>query len=309
MYLQQRRRLFSSKSVVVATGEEDLLGRYLIQIDEDGQHWWREADGYDGYSVCEGSWDHVQSHPQYLQRKKANHVSYLWDQLIELVASNSYAGTLMDYGMTDLASNERLLRIMASEPRLSRRINAVSFLQFLETAPMSKRSARVLKSAQFADRAYVFVALPRRDGITEEEYRKVRCFLLYAYCLVLGARNRELREIVGIGTEPGIDNEGRSTDFAAFVPSEWTDELLREAAQLQKDHKILAQKTLPWQHQHSQEYPDETTDVHGVSLHSGRRTRRNQRRKGQAARGKRGRNDLCPCGSLKKYKKCCGKSS
>ncbi|MCL2166154.1 MAG: SEC-C metal-binding domain-containing protein [Clostridiales bacterium] len=32
-------------------------------------------------------------------------------------------------------------------------------------------------------------------------------------------------------------------------------------------------------------------------------------KKQPAVSGKIGRNDLCPCGSGKKYKKCCGKSA
>ena len=43
------------------------------------------SDNYDGISLDEGFWEDMRVNPQYVARKKADEVSYVWDQLIEKI--------------------------------------------------------------------------------------------------------------------------------------------------------------------------------------------------------------------------------
>ena len=98
----------------------------------------------------------------------------------------------------------------------------------------------------------------------------------------------EALDIVGIASEPVRPNVGSSEDLLYLDARMWSDELNSEAARLHQDLGIFASATT--YNVHEQEYPDSAA----AKIIGMRRA------------PKVGRNERCPCGSGKKYKKCHG---
>ena len=95
----------------------------------------------------------------------------------------------------------------------------------------------------------------------------------------------EAEDIVGIATEPGVNNGGRSEDAIYFDARGWNDEMAGKARELQEKLGILRKP------QQIKEYVQEYPDV--PIADSTMKTMKNPR------------NKPCPCGSGKKYKHCC----
>ena len=92
-----------------------------------------------------------------------------------------------------------------------------------------------------------------------------------------------MKKVVVIATEP-IDAKGRSEDIVSIeFEEDLTSEAVAEAKRLMADERILDD----------------------VSLHREKPFRPNARTPQRNKKAKYGRNEKCPCGSGKKYKKCC----
>jgi hypothetical protein len=60
--------------------------------------------------------------------------------------------------------------------------------------------------------------------MTYEEYRETRRNILEIYCKTVKLKFPEAQHIVGIATESGFDNEGRSEDTMYVDAIDWTEE-------------------------------------------------------------------------------------
>jgi preprotein translocase subunit SecA len=101
--------------------------------------------------------------------------------------------------------------------------------------------------------------------------------------------NPHALDIVGIATEPGSGTR-RSEDLIYLDTREWTPELQAEAQRLQAELGLLKRGT--FHESREKEYPEISYVQTGSTI----------RRSGR----KIGRNEPCPCGSQRKYKRCCG---
>ena len=111
-------------------------------------------------------------------------------------------------------------------------------------------------------------------------------------CRVVKLKFPDAQDIVGIATEPGLSNPFRSEDAMYFDARAWTAENEEDARELQSKAELLLNVTES--RIHEKEYP--------VGLPPpGMYTVIRARRKATSLR-----NSLCPCGSGKKYKRCCG---
>ena len=124
----------------LASGEEQILAIYLTKQNEAGEHDIVLPDGpdnYDGISLDEGFWEDIRVNPQYVARKKADKVSYVWDQLIEKfikVGDPQWLKIPMTAGKGRL-DVEPGLRIMASETRFRRRYLGEMLIGMLRELP------------------------------------------------------------------------------------------------------------------------------------------------------------------------------
>jgi hypothetical protein len=285
-YLSKREKLLRGRICVRATGEEQLLAIYLRNLDQNDQHEFvfpiPPGDTYDVICVPEGHWEQFQLEPQRIAQVQHNQVSYAWDELIENFNRCALRGEQYDAPPGGIKDTEKVLRFMAREPRWKRRYFAQAFLDMVKTTPANLRRLRVLRPTAIGEPYYVFLLLPIHEWMTNEQYRSVRSQFLSDCCWVVKLENPDATDIVGIATESGMTNNGRSQDAVFFDARHWTKEMEDSARLFQAKFRILQSAKL---HKGEMfEYPEVVAD--GVKT-------------------KNPRNKACPCGSGKKYKHCC----
>jgi hypothetical protein len=75
-------------------------------------------------------------------------------------------------------------------------------------------------------------------------------------CVVFAYRFREAKEVVGIATETGLRNGGRSHDLLYFGSGEWTPEAEKRAAEIQQERELLLEGKATTQYHHEDEYSE-----------------------------------------------------
>jgi hypothetical protein len=278
-YLRKKESLILSGRLMVAPGEEDLLGYFLGQLNERNEHDFVIPRGVDALVIDEGHWTEFSQSRQRAAQVEADSVSYAWDKLIETFAHHFLTGTSYFSSDSDYASHETPLRHLAKVPRLTRRMLAQAILTAIDRGRATDRFVRVVPPWSSGDPYFAFVTLKQPNGMSFEKYRKGRRWLLQIVCQVVKLEFPDARDIVGIATEPGLDNGGRSEDAIYFDAREWTDDLASETRDLQEKLGLLQKATKI--KQSFDEYP------------------------GFGKRSRISRNERCPCGSGKKYKHCC----
>ncbi|MCB9421429.1 MAG: SEC-C domain-containing protein [Ardenticatenaceae bacterium] len=256
-------------------------------LNEDGEHDFVFPSDISGVFIDEGFWENFTQRPERKAQIAANRISYSWDALIETFNKHILDNTLYRSSHPDIDSSEKIMRFLARESRTRRRLLANSLHELIGKTPLDQRATRIMTPSKEGDPFYVFLLLPHLEGIAYEEYREGRGRFLEACCMVTKLKFPHANDIVGIATETGL-NEHRSEDAIYLDASIWGPAQQAEAQSLQNDLGLLTETKMF--HDTIYEYPDLS---HRKS---------NQRRNTK----KIPRNSLCPCGSGKKYKKCCG---
>lgn len=122
-YLEKRAAFIRSGRLLEAHGEENLLAYYAIRINDDGYHDFVTADKRSPILIDRQRYRNFTSDPQYIAKKHADEISYLWDKLIEAFTTHMLDGTsitLPGYDF-DLRRNEVGVRYMALQNRFARR--------------------------------------------------------------------------------------------------------------------------------------------------------------------------------------------
>lgn len=288
-YLERKEDLIRSDIAVFAPGEEDLLAFYLMHMNEKGKHDFAIGGNFKGIFLEEGFWEEFCNRPERKEQLRLNSISYFWDDLIERFAHHALNATQYYASHIELSGTEICLRFMAREPRLARRLIVKGFIDLYTNTPDGMRRNRYFKPLNEKEPFYVFLSLPQPDYLTYEQYREGRFSLLKACCMVIKYKFPEALDIVGIAFHPIRPNVGSSEDLLYLDARAWSDELNDEAAQLHHDLGIFTSITT--YNVHEEEYPVPTST--GIS-----KPRRPP---------KVGRNERCPCGSGKKYKRCHGR--
>lgn len=286
-YLRAKEEFLRSRFVYVA-GEENHLGFFLARVDETGEHAFVVDDSTEPIGIDDSWWPNFLVSPEYEAQLEHDRISYFWDGLIEAFAKHALAGTQHFATEPAFESSEKVLRVMAAEPRLMRRYLSRQVFEALETTQPDQRRLRVAFTQESDETMYVFLLFPWRHDRPHEQNRTVRRNYLEACIHVAKLKNPSAKDIVGIATESGTKNSGRSEDAMYFDARSWTEEDESRAKELQKDLDILTSPKL--MHSHIEEYPlasDSAEPALGVSPNP--------------------RNKPCPCGSGKKYKLCHGR--
>ena len=283
-YLTDKEQFMASGRFFSAAGEEEILAYYLRSDEGAGKHGFSFGDQYSGVALIEGLWQEFLESPQWKAARLANEASYGWDRLIEKFTKHVIEGTNVVHEYDSIDEIERVIRFMASEPRVRRRFIMNSLYEVMRRAMTEMRSLRILEPSSQGDPYYALLSLQRLPDASMEDYREVRLGLLRAYCMVLKLRFPEAKDIVGIAVDAANTAEYGSEDLMYIDGREWTAAAEEEAKKLQKEFNLLTQTRRLSSTVY--EYP-----VAGTS-----RTRKG-----------RDRNKLCPCGSGKKYKNCCGR--
>ncbi|MBZ0280740.1 MAG: SEC-C domain-containing protein [Anaerolineae bacterium] len=285
-YLDKKEHLISHHKISVA-GEEELLATYFHKRNSDEDHDFLFPEGYGNIIITEGFWTEYLVSPERRALLRANQISYAWDMLIEKFSYHIARNT--QYYTTypgDVAGNELIVRFMAAEPRVRRRMLAKKLFQLAVSTPKTHKAASIFAPQNPKYPHYVFLMLPHQSDITYEEYREFRLGFLKAYCTVVKLKFPNAVDIVGIATEPQPD--ASSTEDALYLDArDWTNEQQAQAQNLQKELDLLITPTHSFVKE--KEYPDFPNYGRNAYKHV----------------GKIPRNAPCPCGSGKKYKHCC----
>jgi hypothetical protein len=288
-YLSEKERAISQKIFQSIAGEEDLLGYYMMNMDSSLQSRFEIADylreHFSSMNLGEGIWKEYIVSRERKALKDSKQISNFWDELIERFSKGILNATVGLAHKESFVSHERAVRMLASEGRIARYVLANSFLEKVFEVPHNRRSSRLCASPTFSDRCYIFVFYPRDPGEDYEKYRNERVDILDLYGVICKYKFPQFRYFVIIGTEP-MRSEKRSEDILVLDIPELSESEKTEAEKISREEHIL-DNVLPRKHMEAM--------LPGIKQKDVRKRCR-----------KIGRNQPCPCGSGKKYKKCCG---
>lgn len=295
-YLVEKTRVLRSGNIVGAFGEEELLAYFLKNVGEDGKRTFSRLEAVRGSVVGPGQWSDLRSRPEFQNKLRADRISYNWDRIIEEVAAHALAGTLVHTIDPSIATQERIVRAMAAEPRVRRRILALDLGEIVERARDGRRHLRTSAASTSSTLRYVFLSWgPHerlRSTVDHNIYRAERRDVLAAYCAGVIAHDDSVKHVVGIATEDAGAEE-RSFDVAYVAATDLAPDDLLEARQ-----RALAEgwfQNLAWSELSEDEYP-----LDGAIAYPMRPTKHGT--------PKLGRNEPCYCGSGRKFKRCHGRN-
>lgn len=274
-YLKKRSSLLGQRAAeLIVDGEEQLLARYLVNLNQAGEHdFFPEPLQVDGglvnlVYIQEGHWESLVKNPQYIAKKREDAVSYAWDKLI---------ARFIDLGRPDIVDvvpqawrgdSEPAVRQMADENRFARRILGHGLTNFIGSAKPGKSTARVMRSPDDANRAYVLLTVPYdRDFRDYDHYRTYRVQRLYAYCLVARLSATAANTVVGIAIDsPGGHQRGGSEDLLYSFEPVITDELIAQAKNVQNELGILLPENVRQSEHKHLEFPESAPPVHAPTV-------------------------------------------
>lgn len=291
-YLREKVRATSALDSLSYCGEEDLLGHYLLNYDDTRRHHVIGSPKQEASSVMigEGEWRGFSQSEVYQNTKREDRISYFWDQLIQRTCQNSVDGTLS--GNSDILSGQSAIYEMVKEPRFMRRFLADKMLTAVERFPDTgsfSRQVTLLPSFE-KNVAYILLQLRVPEPVrSEPDLREKRLAILEIACGAAKNKLPNLVKVIGIGIEaPKFSGGTNAEDFILMPCETWSAEQRAHYTELNKNWNFFETPDL-------KEHKDRVTQFVQPF-------RANKR----ATDKKVGRNDPCPCGSGKKYKKCHG---
>jgi hypothetical protein len=229
-YLEAKHAALEEYSHLSYCGEEDLLAHYLYNIDEatKGHFIGVKQGDYDSIMIGEGEWKDFIQLPQYKNKKKADKVSELWDDIIQRTCQHALDGTYV--GTSSVLKGRSAIHEMAKEPRFVRRalsdrmIKAIR--EFPESAATRMRNLTYMESF-YQGKAYVFIQLKVvNKGDYETEYRPMKQAMLEIACAAAKLRFPHLHTVIGIAIEAPRYSGGRNAeDFILMDCRNWTEEI------------------------------------------------------------------------------------
>jgi len=249
-YLEKKERFIRAYPYISVAGEEELLAIYLTRLNPGKEHdIVLPCDNHEplmGLSILEGFWDDIRGDSKFIRKKMDDDVSYMWDKLITTFTKHLLAGTSThEPAGVPISEHERGVRYMALLTRIERRMIARTLSEAIAAAPSDKiltRSFKFGSDAPSKETGFVFVQIPKPDFIESyAEYRKARREYLYRYCFGFAERNRDLKRVIGIATEPPLwsVNQGISEDLCYFEADQWSSQMVKEARRECRELGIL----------------------------------------------------------------------
>ncbi len=296
-YLCEKEALLSCGKAVAIAGEEHLLGAYLHRgRDHRDFLEFTQSEGADRL-IINNYWEQVSASSEYIGKKQVDAASYPWDALIQIMSRHVLAGTLASSSAESIADNESMLRILAGESRFHRRILVESLRSRWQDAPVDRLSFRAMRSPSHENTHYVFAFVPNLPDL-EQDYREYRREILMQYCLVFACRRTDNGTVVGIATEPG-EVGARTFDLGYVKLDGIVDaDLTAEIERIQAAYGFCNDAATTVHHWRAHEFPRRPATLHGSA----------PPKVSQFYKAGVGRNEPCPCGSGKKFKKCCLRS-
>ena len=232
-YLQKRSRFLRSGRLFRAMGEENLFAHYAVHMGSDG-HEFVTPPGTDlPLFIGQTKYEQLLTNPQYLAKKQADEISYLWDRLIESFTAHMLRGTsLTRKGHSfNLSESEIGVRYMALERRFVRRTLGASVAVAMQRGATSDCFRRFFireVDAPESETAYFIQTLkfdaPAFEGCDYQEYRTVRAQFAETYALGILERHARLKRVIGISCEPPGSQRNSSEDLLYAEQQDWSEE-------------------------------------------------------------------------------------
>lgn len=267
-YLDKKAAMFRVGQFAIADGEEDLVAYYMTHMNEMEEHDFSRPDGKrwpagERFGIKPGTYANLRSNPQYIARKEADRVSYVWDRLIESFTDHMLVGTTVELtaGTESLRDLEIGVRQMALAPRFERRHFGAGILEMPERSKGLPRHCRAFlpdpKKPKQVTGFFVMTLQPPNPlppgGY--EQYRNVRRMMLQTYALHFLRENSHLPSIVGIGLEP-LGSGGGSEDILFAEQFEWTEKEIRDLEADKMQFDIARPERIKWSYPKGNEWPD-----------------------------------------------------
>ncbi len=204
--------------------------------------------------VPEGIYADIINQAEYHSYVSENRSSYFWDDLISHHTKCYFDSTLIEGSSKTVAENEAVLKILAQESRVHRRLLANAYLNLMAKAPRDEITSRTVTIGD--DKIYVFQVNPQM-GRDFAEYQRMRQNFLHQYCFLTGWRNRGKKLVVGMTTDGGNpSNDGFCIMARAF--DEWTpgmvaagealyQEMATDVSRSPKSGTMESIHTAPWE--------------------------------------------------------------
>ena len=266
VYLDEKIRAIKSLYLLSYCGEEDLLAHYLLNFDDkQNRHFIGvKCEVVNGLTIGEGAWNDLLQHENYHNKKMADEVSYMWDELLQRTCQNELDGTLLGDGL--ILSGCSAIHEMAKEPRFMRRAlsqNMINAIQsFPEGSGLFVRKMSFMPS-YYENKAYVFLQL-KFDDIKdfESEIRPGRQKMLEIACAAAKEKFSHLTVIVGIAINAPKFHRENSEDFLLLDCSDWSEEQSQHYKDLNQYFGFFQSESLVSVERRIQEFPS-SRDVFG----------------------------------------------
>ncbi len=242
-YISEKENAIKKYDVLAYCGEEDLLANYYRNFDElNNKHYIGSMENVNGIFLEEGLWEELIVNKQYVNKKKADQISYFWDELIQRTTKNALDGTLL--GNADLFNGKSAILEMAKEPRFHRRFISDKMICSMRSFP--KPSGAIIRKITFVpsfyrNKAYILLQLYIPSVFTKsfDEMREFRQQILAIACGVFKNKNPNYEHIIGIALFPPMYEEqieSNPEDFVYIECDKWSSE---EEDYYDEQNKIL----------------------------------------------------------------------
>lgn len=241
-YLDKRAAFLRSGNLEIAHGEEDLLAYYASRTNQLGEHDFTPPSGkswgnINALSLAPGNWTNYISNPQYVAKKAADEVSYVWDELINTFTEHMIGGTnvVLPGHSYSITNSELAVRYMALQSRFLRRSHGEAVLGALEIGRKKDCFFRAMLApggSAISETGFFFLTLKYMKWMESRggyaRYREIRTFYLQTYSQALLIKHPHLQRVVGIAMEPPGQGDNTSEDICYAAQVKWSDEQKRQ---------------------------------------------------------------------------------
>jgi hypothetical protein len=258
-YLNAKINAIKKFKCLLYCGEEDLLAHYFLNLDKSKNRYFigthREDIGY--LMIGEGEWQNFKKLEIYKNKKLADKISYLWDEIIQKTCQNALDGTLLGDG--NILKRSSAIHEMAKEPRLFRRALSDMLIQSIRNFPES--SEPLVRNLSFMpsfypEKGYVFLQLKNTQiNDYENEHRPKRRKMLEIACGAAKNRFGHLKGVTGIAIDAPKYSKSSADDFILMNCSDWSEDDINYYEQANEAFEFFKSKNLTIHEKNVKQFP------------------------------------------------------
>lgn len=254
-YLDEKLRAVAKFDSLLYCGEEDLLGHYLLNYDEETERHiiGTNRDDVNSMMIGEGEWNNFIKTDLYKNTKEEDRISYFWDELIQRTCQNALNGALG--GNSDILRGQSAIFEMVKEPRFVRRALADrirrTIMNFPDDPGQFTRQVTFLPS-HLPDVGYVFFQLRVSEAYRKQpDYLDKRRTLLKIACGAAKNKFPQLTKVIGIGMDaPKFAGDTNSEDFILLPCETWPDDMRTYYEEQNREWKFFGTPQLEQYNEH-----------------------------------------------------------